>query len=189
MTSPLVGRTAAVGLGPVCAPATHTVRELTALVGLLTAERPGLTSVAVGHSRDTASVAAARAFACAWEARGGTILTVADWPEEAASWLRPARRLTAQTPDAWVIAAGLIGYAQLARRLCREGSWDPARTFGFASLADSRLPALTGRGVLHGMRGAAADGGTWRFEREWLVRTDGPAQRPPKQIGPGHKQP
>ncbi|MFD8782799.1 ABC transporter substrate-binding protein [Kitasatospora sp. NPDC059599] len=115
----------------------------------------------IGHGRDEASRAAASAFAEAWQARGGTVLARVDWPEDAASWLRPARRLTAQTPDAWVIAAAVPGFAHLARRLRRSTGFDPARTVAFASLADPRLPALTGPGTLDGLHGATPDGGTW----------------------------
>ncbi|GAA2399390.1 hypothetical protein GCM10010191_02950 [Actinomadura vinacea] len=145
------------------APAPHTGTELAALIGLLT----GIETVAIGHGRDAASRTAARTFAAAWKARGNSVLAVVDWPETAASWLRPATRLTVQTPDAWVMAAAPLGFAQLARRLRHSTDWDPARTVAFASLHDPRLAALAGADTLHGLRGATADGGTW------LVRTAG----------------
>ncbi|MFI8458124.1 ABC transporter substrate-binding protein [Kitasatospora sp. NPDC085464] len=150
---------------------THTDAELAALVGLLTADRVGVETVAIGHGRDDASRAAAHAFAEAWQARGGTVLARVDWPEDAASWLRPARRLTAQTPDAWVIAAAVPGFARLARRLRRSTDFDPARAVAFASLGDPRLPALAGPGTLDGLRGATADGGTWEV-RDGRLRGD-----------------
>ncbi|MGW6513063.1 hypothetical protein ACWGCP_37090, partial [Streptomyces niveus] len=121
--------------------APHTVAELDALICLLTAPRSRIHSVAVGHSRDEAT------------ARGGAILAVVDWPESAASWLRPARRLTAGLPDAWVVAATPLGFAQLARRLRHSTAWDPARTVAFASLLDSRVPALAGPDTVRGLRG------------------------------------
>ncbi|MFJ5552596.1 Ada metal-binding domain-containing protein [Streptomyces sp. NPDC093225] len=166
--SPLlpVGESAAYGELP--APAPYTEAELAALLGLLTAPRARITTVVVGHGRDAASAAAARAFATAWEARGGRILATVTWPESAASWLRAARRLTAEVPDAWVVAAAGIGFAQLARRLRHSTDWDPARTYAFGSLADSRVPALAGPGVLHGLRGAAADGTTWQVRGTWV---------------------
>ncbi|MFG2877324.1 hypothetical protein ACGFYU_20415 [Streptomyces sp. NPDC048337] len=83
----------------------------------------------IGHSRDHASVAAASAFATAWRSLGGEILATVDWPEHAASWLRPARRLTAPAPDAWVIAAAPLGWAQMTRRLLHSTPWTPTRTF------------------------------------------------------------
>ncbi|MEV5572354.1 hypothetical protein AB0L06_20100 [Spirillospora sp. NPDC052269] len=146
---------------PTVPPTPHTDAELATLITLLTrlVSRTGLLSV--GHSRDEASREAARAVADAWTERGGRVLTVVSWPEEAASWLRPAARLTTPRPDAWVMAAALPGFAQLARRLRHSTDWDPARTFAFASLQDARLPALAGPGVLDGLRGATADGGTW----------------------------
>ncbi|MFE6049852.1 hypothetical protein ACFQ6N_03775 [Kitasatospora sp. NPDC056446] len=153
------------------APRPHTAAELATVLALLTASEPPTATVAIGHGRDDASRAAARAFAGAWQARGGTVLSQVDWPEHAASWLRPARRLTAQTPDAWVIAADVLGFALLARRLHRSTAFDPARTIAFASLADPRLPALAGPGVLDGLRGAGTDGTTWAVHADRLTRT------------------
>ncbi|GHF63203.1 hypothetical protein GCM10018790_46300 [Kitasatospora xanthocidica] len=146
---------------PPTAPAPHTGAELHALIGLLTDSRTRVETVAIGHSRDDASRTAVRAFAEAWRDHGGEVLTEVDWPEDAASWLRPARRLTAQSPDAWVVAAAVPGFARLAHRLRRSTDFDPARTVAFASLADPRLPAVAGPGTLDGLRGATTDGGTW----------------------------
>jgi hypothetical protein len=83
------------------------------------------TLVAVGHGRDAHSVAAARAFAARWD---GPIAVVVDWPATAASWLRPARRLTAGGADAWVIADTPGGWANVERRLRETETWDPMRT-------------------------------------------------------------
>ena len=144
------------------APAPHTEAELTTLLSLLTAPPAHIRTVAIGHSRDEASRAAAIAFTEAWQTvEGACVLTVVDWPEQAASWLRPAQRLTAESPDAWVIAAAGPGWAQLARRLRHSTDWDPSRTFAFASLADPRTTALAGPGTLDGLRGATATGGFW----------------------------
>ncbi|WP_370122915.1 hypothetical protein [Streptacidiphilus sp. MAP12-33] len=148
----------------------HTAPELATLLHLLADHRrPRLCGVAIGHSRDDASRAAAVAFADAWRARGNTVLAVVDWPEQAASWLRPARRLTAGEPDALVVAAAPLGWVQLARRLRHSTLWRPDRTFGFASLAEPVAAALAGPGVLDGVRGAGADGGVWRIERGWTT--------------------
>jgi hypothetical protein len=67
------------------------------------------------------------------------------------------------------MAAAPLGFAQLARRLRHSTDWDPARTFAFASLRDSRLPALTGPDTLHGLRGATADGATWHVRHHWVM--------------------
>jgi len=158
------------------APVAPTGAEVTALVALLTRQRPGVETVAVGHGRDAASRSAAETFTAAWTSRGGTVLTVVDWPETAASWLRPATRLCAGGPDAWVMAAAPLGFVQLARRLSHSTGWDPARTVAFASLRDGRLPGLAGRDVLHGLRGASADGGTWE------VCDDEIQTRPPEGV-------
>ncbi|MFE0699545.1 Ada metal-binding domain-containing protein [Streptomyces sp. NPDC058872] len=167
--SPLLTADEEGSYGELPLPAPHTEAELAALTGLLTAPRSRISTVVIGHSRDTASTAAARAFAAGWEGRGGQVLAVVDWPESAASWLRAARRLTAQTPDAWVVAAAGPGFAQLARRLRHSTDWDPSRSYAFASLADARVPALAGPATLHGLRGATADGGTWEVRGRWVV--------------------
>ncbi|TSB22505.1 hypothetical protein [Streptomyces benahoarensis] len=164
-------------LGDVPPPAGHTDAELAAVLGLLTdptgagRRRSRIEAVVVGHSRDAASAAAARAFAGAWRAAGRPVWATVDWPEEAASWLRFAGRLTAPEPDAWVIAAAAPGWAQMSRRLRHSTGWDPARTVGFAALGDSRLAALAGPGTLDGMRGATADGHTWVIDRGWVTRS------------------
>ncbi|MEV4257143.1 Ada metal-binding domain-containing protein [Spirillospora sp. NPDC049652] len=166
--SPLL-RTAQSPGARLASPAAHTDAELAALAGLLT--RPGarIEILAVGHGRDEASREAARAVTEAWTARGGQVAAVVSWPEEAASWLRPATRLTTPRPDAWVMAASPLGFAQLARRLRHSTDWDPARTFAFASLQDVRLPELAGPGVLDGLRGATADGGTWEVDERGVT--------------------
>lgn len=167
--SPLVGAAESAAHADLPAPVAHTEAELAALVGLLTLPKARIETVSVGHSRDTASRAAAESFAAAWTARGGTVLATVSWPETAASWLRPAHRLTAELPDAWVMAAAPLGFAQLARRLRHSTDWDPARTYAFASLRDSRVPALAGADVLHGLRGATAEGGTWDVRHRWVT--------------------
>ncbi|MET8730983.1 hypothetical protein ABZV81_27935 [Streptomyces parvus] len=158
-------------------PAPHTEMELDALVGLLgrsLAEgREGTGAVAVGHGRDTSSRAAAEAFVTAWQAYGGDVLSRTDWPEDAASWLRPASRLTAQSPDAWVLAGAPLGVAQLVRRLAHSTAWGPARTFGFASLDPPRLLELAGADVVDGLRGVHSDGTVWVVRHDGLMRLPG----------------
>ncbi|MFE7354977.1 hypothetical protein ACFU8Q_17705 [Streptomyces sp. NPDC057543] len=151
------------------APDAHTDAELAALIGLLTAPRSRIRSVAVGHGRDADSRTTAQAFVRAWQSLPRDVLAVVDWPEDAASWLRPARRLTAQAPDAWVLAGAPLGVAQLVRRLRHSTDWDPARTFGFASLATPRLVELAGGDTVHGLRGACAAGGTWDMRHGWIT--------------------
>ncbi|HEY3981617.1 MAG TPA: hypothetical protein VGM79_30475 [Streptosporangiaceae bacterium] len=169
-------------------PAGHTAAELAALLLLLRAARA--TSIAIGHGRHPASAAAARALADAWTGAtqtvpdaarngatvpgagrtGGTVLDVVGYPADAASWLRPARRLARAQPDAWVIADNPAGCAQLARRLAGQPGWAAARTFGFAGAATADLIPLAGPGLLDGMTGATPDGGTWRIEDGQLTR-------------------
>ncbi|MFG3532222.1 hypothetical protein ACGF8B_36640 [Streptomyces sp. NPDC047917] len=140
--SPLMPAALAARYAGMPPPAPHTKAELRSLLALLTAPAAGISTVAVGHSRDAASRAAAEAFSAAWQADGGTVVAIVDWPERAASWLRPAVRLTAQSPDAWVIAAAPLGWAQLSRRLRLSTDWDPYRTFAFAPLEPDADPDL-----------------------------------------------
>ncbi|MER6942853.1 Ada metal-binding domain-containing protein [Nonomuraea sp. NPDC000554] len=146
------------------AAAGHTDAELGALIGLLERERPRVRAVVVGHGRDAASTTAAEAFARAWD---GDLLAVVDWPEEAASWLRQARRFASGEPDAWVVAGAPLGWARMSRRLRLSTAWDPARTFGFASVA--RAVALAPPGTMEGVRGADPDGRAWRIGRNLIT--------------------
>jgi len=137
-------------------------------------QEAGAESIAIGHGRHPASVAAARAVQAAWTTAGGSALDRVDWPETAASWLRPARRLTAGAPDAWVLAASIAGCAQVVRRLAQQANWTPARTVGFAGLAGDDLVALTAPISLAGMTGPTATGGTWRIGDDHVLLTDEP---------------
>ncbi|REK86984.1 hypothetical protein DY245_29725 [Streptomyces inhibens] len=183
VASPLIPHGEAAAYGDLPSPDPHTDAELAALLSLLTAPPYArIASVAVGHSRDAASCSAAAAFVEAWRATGREVLAVIDWPEVAASWLRAANRFTAEEPDAWVVAAAPLGWAQMSRRLRHSTDWDPARTYGFASLGDSRLPALAGPATLQGMRGTTADGGSiWTIDRGWVTQQ---APVPPTSSSP-----
>lgn len=143
-------------------PTPHTPAELAKLLELLRAA--GAINISIGHGRHPASIAAAQALTQEWEPSGGTVLTVADWPADAASWLRPAQRLTRHGPDAWVIADTPSGTAQLARRLKHQNTWSATRTFAFASVASKDLAGLAGPGTLGGLTGPTATGLTWRLE-------------------------
>lgn len=145
----------------VSALAPYTTAEVGALMGLLHAAHAS--TVAIGHGRHDTSRATASAIEDAWTSTGGIVLGIADWPAHAASWLRPARRLVAHQPDAWVIADTPAGCAQLAHRLATQPGWWPTRTFGSASLNRPELAELTGLELLNGMTGATADGGSWRL--------------------------
>ena len=150
----------------------HTAPELNHMVAML--QKAGADRIAIGHGRHPASVAAARALHAAWTAAGGSALDRVDWPETPASWLRPARRLTAGDPDAWVLADSIAGCAQVVRRLAQQENWTPARTIGFAGLASDDLVALTAPISLAGMCGPTATGGMWRIGDDRVVLADEP---------------
>jgi hypothetical protein len=164
LRSPLI-RDLAVEGGEDPHPVPHTEAELAALLVLVAAPGWRVETVTVGYSRDAASRTAADAFIAAWQDAGKTVLAAVDWPEHAASWLRPARRFADSRPDAWVVAAAPLGWAQLARRLRHSTLWDPARTVGFASIGTIEALRLAGSGTLDGMRGVSANGGVWRIGR------------------------
>lgn len=140
-------------------PAPHTAREISTLIDLL----GGASTIAIGHGRHTTSRETAIAVSKAWRDLGRTVLGTVDWPAAAASWLKPASRLVSTHPDAWVIIDNPAGCAQLAIRLAEHDNWAATRTFGTASLDSPDTAALTA-GVLSGMRGATATGGTWRVD-------------------------
>jgi hypothetical protein len=149
-------------------PRPHTGAELDRLLQMLHTAKAS--RIAIGHGRHRASTAAAAALYDAWTETGNTASTTS-WPADGASWLRPARRLTAERPDAWVIADTPAGMAQLAVRLADQGDWSPTRTFGFASVASPEVISLTGA-RLCGMSGATSDGGAWLIRNQFLVSED-----------------
>lgn len=93
----------------------------------------GAEVLTIGHGRDEPSRKLALAFGEAWEADGGQVLAIVDWPEEAASWLRQARRFAAGPPDAWLVVGPGRGWEQMRKRLLASTEWDPDRTFSAAS--------------------------------------------------------
>ena len=116
----------------------HTCDEITALTALLTSSRPRIESITIGGGRTPSARAGAEAMARRWQTMGGHVLDVVDWPEDAASWLRQARRFTRETPDAWVVTGPAAGWERMSRRLRLSTDWDPARTFVAGALADGR---------------------------------------------------
>ena len=136
-----------------------TEAELGRMMGL--ALRRGARQVAVGQGRSAATARAVAAFCRGWEARGGMVLDVVTWPEEAASWLRQATRFAAADPDLWVMAGDPRGWAQMTRRLLWSTPWQPGRTLAFAALGTQRAVELVGAHNLQGLAGATTDGGTW----------------------------
>src|ERR1700743_1643301 len=92
------------------------------------------------------------------------------WRADAASWLRPARRLTETAVDAWVIADQEPAWTRMSARLSESTDWDPARTVAFAGLDSPTTVATAEAGALDGMVGATAEGGLWFIEGSTLRR-------------------
>ncbi len=145
--------------------------ELATVVGLVRALRADL--VNVGYGRTPRSIASANAFIESWEAAGGQIGAVVSWPSVAASWLRPAGRLAAGAPDAWVVADTTEGWASIGRRLAATGRWWAPRTIAFEGLADPLLPSVTGFEASEGLSGSLSEGTVWTF-RDGLLVTGSP---------------
>jgi DNA oxidative demethylase len=169
-------------------------------VVLVQLERLGARLVAVGHGRDPRSRRAAELFVAAWTAGldpdgdPREVAEVVDWPVDAASWLRPARRLTETAVDGWVIADQGPGWKRMSARLRESTDWDPARTVAFAGLDSPAIVAAAEPGALDGMLGATAEGGLWFIEGSTLRRhtpravDSAPGElfpRPPVEIAPG----
>jgi len=135
--------------------------ELAAVCAL--ARQSEAVTVMLGHGRDDLSQHNAHRFAAVWEKGGGAVLDAVSWPEQAASWLRKARRLTDATPDLWVLGGPLPGLAQLIRRLAWSTSWEASRTLGLGLFRSAgALIRLTGADTVAGMRGGGPDGEIWQ---------------------------
>lgn len=117
---------------------------------VLWAQARAASSLAFGNGRDGASRAACDTACAAWELAGGYVLGHVAWPEDAASFLRFAKRLTAPAPDCWVLAGPPRGVSGVLRRLASSGAWDPTHSL---LLADSAPDAalLAGRDAARGI--------------------------------------
>jgi len=153
-------------------PAPSPQTEVECLVAL--AASRGASTITLGHARDQNSAAAVHAFASLWTASGRTVLRIVDWPENAASWLRQARRFAEPEPDLWVVAASPVGWAQMARRLTWSTSWKARDTLAFSSLADHHTQDLAGPAIL-GLSGALPNGHIWRMREDGIVIEPGTA--------------
>lgn len=144
-------------------PAVPSIAEIDTVVRAL--RNRGVKAVAFGHSRHASACDAANRFEATWTEQGEE-LRIMDWPTKAASWLRPAQRLTGDFADAWVLTGDPASLAQMIRRLVFSTPWSPSRTIGFASLLHPKLPLLSGLGMLDGAVAVSADGRMWRIEGE-----------------------
>lgn len=142
-------------------PEPATDAEVDALINL--AHHLDARSVVIGHGRDDVSRQNAARFLARWEAGGGAVLVRVSWPEEAASWLRQARRLTGPEPDLWVLGGAAAGLAQVTRRLAWSTAWEPRRTLALGSSTVHGTLRLAGARLLEGMHGAHPDGAFWQI--------------------------
>jgi hypothetical protein len=87
-------------------------------------------------------------------------LDVVAWPEEAASWLRPAGRFASGEPDLWVMTGAAPGWAQMTRRLLWSTPWQPRRTLALGDHLARAAGTLVGIHNVEGLTGTTATG-TW----------------------------
>jgi hypothetical protein len=95
--------------------------------------------VGVGHARD---------------AESSEITAVVSCPDEAASWLRQARALTAAGPDAWLIAGPIASLRRVCDRLSTSTDWDAARTVALATVGEGAVVGRADSIVTAGQRRA-----------------------------------
>lgn len=135
--------------------------ELTGLIVL--AYTRGARSIAIGSGRDSRSLDSARAVAETWKSIGGEIALELDWPEDAASWLRQARRFAAVEADLWIMLGPPLGWVQMTRRLLWSTTWMPTHTLLSGDLSDRRVLELVGLGDLAGIAGVTREGDPWHL--------------------------
>jgi hypothetical protein len=121
-------------------------------------------AVVIGRGRTPAAERAVAEFCRRWDGPARTVLSIVTWPEEAASWLRQARRFTEPDPDLWVMAGPPAGWAQMTRRLLWSTPWRPERTIAFAAVGSEPAIGLVRAANLEGLAGATAGGGTWAVQ-------------------------
>ena len=138
----------------------------------------GIRRTAIGSGRDPISVSSADLLAQSLHDSGVDVTRV-DWPVEAASWLRPARRLCASGTDGWVVLDHLAGAAQILRRLIEQDTWRADRTIVWSALRRPLLVEVVGRADLEGLRGVTPDGELWQI-RDGLI-TDERIDDPQRQ--------
>jgi hypothetical protein len=149
-------------------------REVDGVLGHLRAL--GARLVNVGHGPAPLARHRAHALTDRFVAVGGEVGALVSWPATAASWLRPATRLCAGAPDAWVVADDATSWPRMSARLLSGGQWSPDRTVAFPGLDDPALIELAGVDAVRGLRGVDEHGGAWRFGSATLIREhSGPA--------------
>jgi len=158
VNSPLLARGVAFPPGGESAIAEAEVRAL-----VETGLARGAQSIAIGSGRDPISRASAQTIADAWRRTGGEVGLELDWPETAASWLRPATRFATANADLWIMLGPPLGWAQMTRRLLWSTSWRPARALLAGSVSDPGTLDLVGLINLSGIAGTTSDGGDWHL--------------------------
>jgi len=133
-------------------------------------------SLSIGHNREETNINIAACIANKWietqnwvRSEGGYILNVVDWPESAASWLRQAKQLNQDNPDAWVIISSFKSAMQILQRLSAEKNWIPERTFCLFSSNCEMMNKITPWAGLNGLKGLLTNGRRWIIEEEKLI--------------------
>ncbi|MEL4082309.1 MULTISPECIES: hypothetical protein [Arthrobacter] len=131
----------------------------------------GATSVTIGSGRDLITRASARTIADAWSTSGHGVAVTIDWPETAASWLRPANRFAAASTDLWIMLGPPLGWAQMTRRLLWSTPWKPSRTLLTGGVSDPRALELVGLHNLTGIAGTTRAGSAWHLSADNRIIT------------------
>lgn len=155
------------------APHPHTTAEVDAIISFARSLRAGW--IAIGTGRHPASTATSAELIRRWADAGGEVTALSSWPDQAASWLRPAQRLVDSGAQAHVIIDNPLGAAQLLIRLAEHEAWTSHNTILTASaIPDTVLGLLVDHPRSHhlwtqlvGLHFATPDGEILRLNRSW----------------------
>lgn len=144
-------------------------KRITQLINWIHESDEGIISISVGHGRQESARHEAVQLIETWQLltdwikpSGGIVIQVVDWPEEAASWLRQAKRFAAGNPDVWVVLGSFLSWQQMCKRLAHELNWKPERCFGLFSAMEEPIIETGNYTIMEGMRGLHPDGSRWQ---------------------------
>lgn len=149
-----------------------TAEELAAAIRI--ASDRGAHRIVIGSGRGPNARAAADRLETLWLERGGTVEDRLDWPEHAASWLRPATQLAGSRADLSLVVGTGRGWMQMMSRLLWSTDWRPSSTIVVAADGSAVSPVLV---AIHGwdlagLTGTDRGGDLWTLDRLGRPMTD-----------------